>query len=73
MAVEGAAYKRRRWGYRPAYLGGGLDPPHLGVPNIVIVITDGNDTHGNRMPVIELSAKKSATEIIAIGVGADVS
>jgi len=44
-----------------------------GVPNIVIFITDGNDSNESGYSNIQNAAESSGTEIFTIGVGDDVS
>ena len=57
-----------------AQFGTGLGD-RLGVPNMMIVITDGDDTTGNSYSDIEAASAASGAEIFAVGVGpeSDVS
>ena len=51
-------------------LGDRINPP---APNIMIVITDGDDTVGNSDTDIETASANSGAEIFAIGVGSSVA
>ena len=44
-----------------------------GVPNLMIMITDGNDNADNTIADIEAASAASGAEIFAVGVGSDVS
>ncbi|MEE8159979.1 MAG: VWA domain-containing protein [Dehalococcoidia bacterium] len=44
-----------------------------GVPNLMIFITDGNDTNGNSITDIENASANSGAEVFAVGVGSGVS
>ena len=55
-----------------AQFGSGLgDRP--GVPNLMIMITDGNDNAGNTIQDIEAASAASGAEIFAVGVGSEIS
>ena len=43
-----------------------------GVPNLMILITDGNDNAGNTIQDIEDASAASGAEIFAVGVGSDI-
>ena len=44
-----------------------------GVPNLIIFITDGNDTLDNSLTDIENASLNTGAEVFAVGVGGDVS
>jgi hypothetical protein len=52
-------------------LGDRVDPP-FPVPNLMIFITDGNDSEGNSLEVIENASLASGAEVFAVGVGNEV-
>ena len=43
------------------------------MPNLIIFITDGNDTLGNSLTDIENASLNTGAEVFAVGVGSDVS
>lgn len=52
-------------------LGDRVDPPYP-VPNIMVVITDGNDTAGNSDGAIKNASDNTGAEVFAVGVGEDI-
>ncbi|MCH8745150.1 MAG: VWA domain-containing protein, partial [Chloroflexi bacterium] len=52
-------------------LGDRVDPPYP-VPNLVVVITDGDDTAGNGNAAINAASDAAAYKVFAIGVGDDI-
>ncbi|PKB57631.1 MAG: hypothetical protein BZY73_02245 [SAR202 cluster bacterium Casp-Chloro-G3] len=53
-------------------LGDRIDPPYP-VPNIMVLITDGNDSEGNGIDDIIAASTASGAEVFAIGVGNGVN
>ncbi|MCH8898447.1 MAG: VWA domain-containing protein [Chloroflexi bacterium] len=53
-------------------LGDRVDPPYP-VPNIVVFITDGDDTAGNSNGEINVASTDTEAEVFVVGVGADIS
>ena len=52
-------------------LGDRVDPPYP-VPNLLIVITDGNDSVGNSDSDIQNASIATGAEVFAVGVGTDI-
>lgn len=52
-------------------LGDRIDPPYP-VPNLLLLITDGEDTEGNTDAQIENASIATGAEVFAVGVGSDI-